>query len=224
MNFIRSKEKVDTSADKTKSESIIAVTVKQLSDYYREKSGRAISANLNGLLNHDYIGSVESVIDKRQNIYYPLVELDDNINEDQNQNISDDYKIKNLKNSSKFRNFSQYSRIALPKNCRSIPENWLIFEILGLAKYGTDLDNFSGRIADELNNSNNLKLLDKDGNRLTIKQFITEYEKDTSLIPYFRKDKINTFYNKTYGYIIYLGEDWQESYKKLWNQDIFRKF
>jgi hypothetical protein len=95
---------------------------------------------------------------------------------------------------------------------------------LGLAKYGIDLDNFSGCIADELNNNNNLKLLDKNGNRLTIKQFMIEYEKDTSLILYFRKSKFNTFYNKTFEYIIYLGEDWQETYKKLRNQDIFLKF
>ncbi|MGA9843470.1 MAG: sugar phosphate isomerase/epimerase family protein [Nitrososphaeraceae archaeon] len=230
LELFRSKEKVDTSADKTKSESIIAVTVKQLSDYYREKSGRAISAEnirkkfLNELLNHDYIGSVESVLDRRQNIYYPLVELDDNVEDENQDNNEDGAKIKNLKNSGKFRNFSQYSRITSPKNCRSIPENWLIFEILGLAKYGIDLDSFSGCIADELNNNNNLKLLDKDGNRLTIKEFTIEYEKDTSLIPYFRKGKVNTFCNKSYGYIIYLGEDWQEGYKKLRNQDIFLKF
>ena len=230
LELFRSKEKVDTSADKSKSESIIAVTVKQLCDYYREKSGRAISAEnirkkfLNELLNHDYIGSVESVLDRRQNIYYPLVELDDNVEDENQDNNDDDDKIKNLKNSSQFRNFQQYSRITSPKNCRSVPENWLIFEILGLAKYAIDLDSFSGCIADELNNSNNLKLLDKDGNRLTIKQFTIEYEKDTSLILYFGKGKFNNFYNKTFGYIIYLGEDWQEGYKKLWNQEIFLKF
>ena len=194
LELYRSKREVDTSEDKTKKESIIGVTTKELSDYHKQKTGRAISPEnisktfLNELLNHDYIGSVESVIDKRKNIYYPLFEPDDNIadkNHNSNNDSDDDQKIKNLKNSNQFHNFQQFSRLALPKNCRSVPKNWLIFEILSLAKYGIELDNFRGCIADELNNNNNLRLLDKDGNRLTVKQFITEYEKDASLILYF---------------------------------------
>jgi DNA polymerase elongation subunit (family B) len=229
----RSKNEPDISEDKSKKESIIAVTTKELSDYHKERTGRAISPEnisktiLNELLNHDYIGSVESVIDKRKNIYYPLVEPDYIIggeNHNSNNDSDHDEKIKNLKNSNRFHNFQQFSRLALPKNCRSVPKNWLIFEILSLAKYGIDLDNFRGCIVDELNNNNNLRLLDKDGNRLTVKQFITEYEKDASLILYFRQAKFKTFYSKIFGYIINLGEDWQESYKKLWNLDIFLKF
>jgi DNA polymerase elongation subunit (family B) len=229
----RSKNEPDISEDKSKKESIIAVTTKELSDYHKERTGRAISPEnisktfLNELLNHDYIGSVESVIDKRKNIYYPLVEPDYIIG-DENHNSNDDSdhdeKIKNLKNLNRFHNFQQFSRLALPKNCRSVPKNWLIFEILSLAKYGIDLDNFRGCIGDELNNNNNLRLLDKNGNRLTVKQFITEYEKDTSLILYFRQAEFKTFYSKIFGYIINLGENWQESYNKLWNLDIFLKF
>lgn len=49
-------------------------------------------------------------------------------------------------------------------------------------------------------------------------------KKDASLILYFRQAKFKTFYNKIFGYIIYLGEDWQQSYKKLRNSDIFLKF
>ena len=233
LELYRSKREVDTSEDKTKKESIISVTTKELSDYHKQKTGRVISPEnisktfLNELLNHDYIGSVESVIDKRKNIYYPLFEPDDNIahkNHNSNDDGDDDQKIKNLKNSNQFHNFQQFSRLALPKNCRSIPKNWLIFEILSLAKYGIDLNNFRGYIADELNNNNNLRLLDKDGNRLTVKQFITEYEKDASLILYFKNAKFNTICNKIFGCIISLGEDWHESYKKLWNSDKFFKF
>jgi hypothetical protein len=86
------------------------------------------------------------------------------------------------------------------------------------------LDNFKGCVADELNNNKNLQLLDKDGNRLTVKQFITQYEKDTSLIPYFRRPKFNTFYNKIFGHMVYLGENWKEECEKLRKQDIFHDF
>ncbi|MFZ0327343.1 MAG: hypothetical protein WBP64_13205 [Nitrososphaeraceae archaeon] len=51
-----------------------------------------------------------------------------------------------------------------------------------------------------MNQNEELKLVDKEGKRLTIKQFITEYEKDGSLIPYFRRAKIDTFYNKATRY------------------------
>ena len=205
LELYRLKREVDTSEDKTKKESIIGVTTKELSDYHKQKTGRAISPEnisktfLNELLNHDYIGSVESVIDKRKNIYYPLVESDDIIgdeNHNSNNDSDDDQKIKNLKNSNQFHNFQQFSRLALPKNCKSVPKNWLIFEILSLAKYGIELDNFRGCIADELNNNNNLRLLDKDGNRLTVKQFITEYEKDASLILYFNRPNLTLFATK----------------------------
>jgi hypothetical protein len=96
---------------------------------------------------------------------------------------------------------------------------------LNLAKYGIGLDNFKGCVADELNKTNsNLQLLDKDGNRLTVRQFITEYEKEASLIPYFKRPRFRINYKNSFGYIAYIGENWREDYKKLWNRGEFRNF
>ena len=83
-------------------------------------------------------------------------------------------KITKLSNSSSFDNFSHISQIRIPNNCTNIPENWLILTILGLARYRIDLDNFKGCIADELNQR--LKIIDRNGNRLTIRQFVSDYE------------------------------------------------
>ncbi len=176
--LLRSKKNKDRSSD-GKEETIIGVTTKQLSDFYKQQTGKAMSPEnirknfLEELENHNYIGSVKSVIDARQNIYYALIEFDDNIPQHQE---NDNDKMQKLQNSKQFHNFLQHAYIILPKNCKDIPKNWLIFEILGIMKYGTNLSKFRGCIADYLNQNEELKLVDKDGNRLTIKQFITEYE------------------------------------------------
>ena len=40
---------------------------------------------------------------------------------------------------------SDYPRIKLPRNYKDMPENWLIYEILTLAKYRIDISNGNGR-------------------------------------------------------------------------------
>jgi neutral trehalase len=64
-----------------KEENRIAVTTSQLCAYYKSETGRTITTNnmkqtyLNELLNKGYIDEEESVIDRRQNIYFPLIDL-----------------------------------------------------------------------------------------------------------------------------------------------------
>ena len=79
--LIRAKNKKDEKDGKE--EKIIAVTTKELADYYKEKTGKAISTDnlrktfLVELLNNDYIGELKSELDSRQFIYYPLMEFED---------------------------------------------------------------------------------------------------------------------------------------------------
>ena len=94
---------------------------------------------LEELENHNYIGSVKSVIDGRQNVYYALIEFDDNISQHEE---NDGDKMQKLRNPKQFHNFLQRQYIILPKNCRSIPENWLIFEVLSIMEYGTRPEQF----------------------------------------------------------------------------------
>lgn len=87
---------------------------------------------MNELLTNDIIGESPSEIDKRQKIYHPLIE------NDSTTELRDD-KITNISNMGQSYNFLQESKINLSKNCKKIPENWLVFEILGIAKYqGSD--------------------------------------------------------------------------------------
>jgi transposase len=107
-----------------------------------------------------YIDEEDSVLDKRQKIYYPLVELHDKIDEGREEQQE---KIRNCLTSDGVDNFMQYSKLIVPKNCTNIHENWLKFEILCLMKYPLQVEKFS--------------LLDKHDNELCICRFEKEYEK-----------------------------------------------
>jgi predicted transcriptional regulator len=209
-----------------KEEKLIAVTTKQISDYYKEKTAKAISSDnikkkfLNELISNDYIGEVESELDKRQYIYYPLIELDD-FEDQKHQDYKE--KITKLSNKNLFDNFLQYSKIILPKYCRNIPENWLIYEILSLAKHRIDLDHFEGCLADFLNQHENLQFLNKDDNRLTIREFISEYEKAQTLIRYFRTHEYSIFFNDQFHNLEYIGKVSSNISKKLSSLDKFDK-
>jgi hypothetical protein len=78
----RSKIEKDKSTDGKKEEAITGVTSKQLSDFIKLQTGKEMNPEnirknfLDELENHDYIGSVKSVIDGRQKVYYSIIELD----------------------------------------------------------------------------------------------------------------------------------------------------
>ncbi|HSF50489.1 MAG TPA: hypothetical protein VLA74_06990, partial [Nitrososphaeraceae archaeon] len=202
--LILSKNKKDEKDGKE--EKIIAVTTKELADYYKEKKGKAISTDnlrktfLVELLNNDYIGELKSELDARQFIYYPLMEFEDsevmkiNLKRESQENPD----ISKISNADQFDNYLHVSAIKLPKNCKNIPKDWLVYQILALARYRIDLDNFAGPLADYLNNHDNFQLLDSNGKRLKVKDFVTEYEKDFQLIRYFFKPEFSNYYSKIF--------------------------
>ncbi len=173
----------------------IAVTTKQLCEKFRQIYGKAITTNnlkktyLNELLNNGYIDEEDSVLDKRQKIYYPLVELPDKINEEREEQQE---KIRNCLTLDGVDNFMQYSKLILPKNCTNIYENWLKFEILGLLKYPLQVEKFS--------------LLDKHDNELCICRFEKEYEKTMKLSGYFSNPQNDNNLQKIFGDIKYSGK------------------
>ena len=73
------KTEVDKSADHKKEEEILAVTTRQLCDYYKKIKGKPIQTDnlkqvyLNELINEGIIDYTESKINAKQYIYYPLV-------------------------------------------------------------------------------------------------------------------------------------------------------
>jgi len=185
--------------NKEEQEKIKAVTTKELCASHKTKYNKPINTDslkktyLDELLNNGFIDSEPSILDKRQLIYYPIVEP---------QDYSDDKEFLKLSKSKSFDNFSQISRIRIPNNCRQIPKDWLIYTILGFANYRIDWSRFAGCIADELNEGSSLIIIDRHGNRMKVKEFTDEYERDCQLSQFFYKPHYSS---KVFGEIKYLG-------------------
>ena len=156
-----------------KEEEIIAVTTRQLCDYYKEINKKPISTDnlkhtyLNQLINEGIIDYTDSKINSRQNIYYPLV--------------TDLLSIESITDSID-KNSQQTSKI-YEKIIKNITETWLFSKIMGLVSYRLDLTNFAGPLLiDHLNNHEEFQFLDNnnyndntDVDRLTIRQFTKGY-------------------------------------------------
>jgi hypothetical protein len=228
-----SKSNPDTKDDKK--ELIIAVTSKELCDFYKKQKGRGITTDnlkkqyLNELLVNDVIGEAKSEIDGRQHIYYPLVELHDENEASEGLSASSDpAKITKLSNTNSFDNLLDTPRIKLSKNYKEIPQDWLIIHILGLANYRIDLTKIEGCLADFLNTTDEFGLLEikrSDESRLTVREFISKYESNPSIsIRYIFKNQFYEFDNKVFGKMIGICIIDRNDYKKLSNVPTFDNF
>jgi hypothetical protein len=218
-----------------KKEKTIAVTSKELCDFYKKQKGRGITTDnlkkqyLNELLVNDVIGEVQSEIDRRQYIYYPLVDLrDENETTEGLAASSESVKITKLSNTGSFDNLLYIPRIRLSKNYKEIPEDWLIIHILGLANYRIGLDKTKGCLADFLNTPDEFRLLETKGSnetRLTIKEFILKYESNPSIsIRYIFRSQFYEFNSKLFGRMIGICIIDRNDYKKLSNRLPFDNF
>jgi hypothetical protein len=220
-----SKSSPDSKDDKN--ERIVAVTSKELCDFYKKQKGRGITTDnlkkqyLNELLVNDVIGEAKSEIDGRQHIYYPLVDL-----RDEDEGLS--AKITKLSNESVFDNLLYVPRIKLSKNYKEIPVDWLIIHILGLANYRIGLSKIEGCLADFLNTSDELRLLEfkrSDESRLTVREFISKYESNPSIsIRYIFKSQFYEFDSKVFGKMTGICIIKGNKYKKLSNGSLFDNF
>lgn len=164
------KKQPDVSIDGSKQENIIAVTTRDLCEFYRQKTGKSINSDilkktyLNELVKNGIIEEEVSNINNKQYLYYPIIELE-----------SESESISFISKSGHFDEDLQHSRIILPENCKNIPEDWLVCEILGFLAYrnGNECNESNTRIQIE-----DIKLFDKDGNRDSIKEFCEKYEED----------------------------------------------
>jgi hypothetical protein len=117
--LVESKKKPDEKGELK--ENIIAVTTKELCEYYKVQTCKSTTTDamkkiyLNELLNNGYIDEEDSLIDKRQKIYHHIVDIPASID-------SDPEKISNYRNPDQFDNFMQLSKLILPKNFINIPE------------------------------------------------------------------------------------------------------
>ncbi|CAN5511570.1 hypothetical protein BH18THE2_BH18THE2_27650 [soil metagenome] len=235
--IFKSKKEPDKDKKGERQEKIIGVTSSELCTLYKKKRGRGINTDnlkkqyLNEMLANDLIGETVSEIDKRYHIYYPLVEIEEDSTKTQKERIT------KLSNDDTFDNFSYIPTIELSKKYKDIPDNWLIFQILGIAKHRIDIEHFKGCLADFVNKSEEFKLIEVrneyDGGsngssheiRLTIKQFITKYESNQATsIRYIFKGQFYNFYSKTFGNMIGICLFQPEKYKILSNETKFDDF
>jgi hypothetical protein len=162
------KTKTEVDSKDGKQEDRIAVTTKELCEYYKQRTGKSITTNnmkmtfLNELQNAGYIDCELSKIDNRKYIFWQVIDPPD-----------EGGIIKNHAESDAMDNNLRYSRINLPRNCRSIPENWLLSAILELREYPV--------------RANKFMLLGSDESSITIAEFIKDYENSSKLNNYFVK-------------------------------------
>jgi hypothetical protein len=109
------RSKLEQDKEEGHEEKRIAVTTKELCDYLKENEGKVVTTNnlkktyLNELLNNGYIDEEDSVIDKRQKIYYQLIEFPPHNKEIQGGE-ENQYKIKNYTTLDGVDNFSQNTK------------------------------------------------------------------------------------------------------------------
>ena len=166
-------------ADKSrKEEEIIAVTTRELCDFYKEIKKKPISTDnlkhtyLNQLINEGLIDYTGSKIDTRQNIYYPLVTA----------------KISITSITNPIDNYLPHSLPIYEKIITNITKEWISHEIVGLVRYRLDegtLEEFDHYINDperfQISDSNNSNcVLDEHEQKrdpliLNIDEFICKY-------------------------------------------------
>ena len=181
----KSKTKPDESPDGLKKEDRNAVTTKQISDYYKEKTGRTIAPDnvkntyLKELVTDGFIDYEISKMHGKKYIYYPLVEPD---------NFSTFYPIIDP-----ITQVSQESSNIYEKITSKMNETWLFYETMVLLSIRLDLAKIHEPLADYLNNhpefqilkeenANNDSQVEDTSKSLTIRQFTKEYVEQKSRI------------------------------------------
>ncbi|MGC2572218.1 MAG: hypothetical protein WA364_11960 [Candidatus Nitrosopolaris sp.] len=149
----------------SRQEKVIAVTTRQLCDYYKETIGRTITTDvmkkiyLDEFINNGLIDAIRSELDNRQNIYFPLVDTSIADNKDNNN----ESKITKLSSLTRLDNILQHSTITVSKNYDRTSENWLELQIFSLLKYRVEIGHFA--------------LFDQDGEQICPCKFIDDYQK-----------------------------------------------
>jgi hypothetical protein len=171
--------------------------IDQASQLPRYVTGRVINSDsvrktyINELENNGFIDEQDSTLDKRQKIYWPIVEIP------KEENIKEYRKIDDS------RNFLQHSPIIPSRNFKNVPENWLKLAISFLQNNRNELEDF--------------QLIDGNGDEMGIWQFVENYEKEASLILYFKKPKNCNYYSEIFGELTELYTPVQEDVNNCGN-------
>jgi integrase len=141
-----------------------------------QKTDKAITtANIQNtylieLENNGFIDKQDSAIDKRQKIYFPIMD------------ISKDEKIEKLFNEDSVNNFLQPNKITPSKYFKKIPENWLELEISDLKNYLVENDKF--------------QVIDENDDEISIPEFVKNYSKQLNLTKFFVDPEFSNNYSE----------------------------
>ena len=169
------------------------LTSREITDYYNERFGKDAGGKiytidnisktfLDELHNHNYLEKIQIPdYNKTAYFYYPLVEVEPVpvvvTAADSNAKMVEPSNSTNL---SKFDDKLHFERLVLPENCKEIPYNWLELQFM---------DDFDCRIDTE-----DIKISDKNGTRVPIKEWISNYESSQNLkLVHFFKTKQSQF-------------------------------
>ena len=183
-----------------KEEDIIAVTTRELCEFFKSKKGKPISTDnlkkvyVDELINNGIVDYTESKVHGgKQYIYYPIVEpLNFNSNNGEDQDNEDI--PSNESNLETFDQFLQHKSIIYENITTNMTDSWIISKIKGLVSYRMDLTNFQDELllVEYLNNQqqqqqDEFQLLDSSigydddivnsSRSLTIDRFIKDYTK-----------------------------------------------
>lgn len=150
--------KTEPESNDKKQEERIAVTTRELCEYYKEVRKKPITTDnlkhtyLNQLINEGIIDYTESKVHARQNIYYPLV--------------TESLPIESIMSS--IDKESQHSYTILEKITKNITEGWIFHEIIRLIHYRLDWKDLE--TIEDVKNSDKFELVEylKDAERFGI--------------------------------------------------------
>jgi hypothetical protein len=164
----------------------IALYTHELADYFKEIKDKSLTTDaikktyLTELKNNGLIDEFQSVVDKRKNGYYPIVDVKQF---DKSTGVE---KNKHYTNFDEFDNNLQFFKLKLSNNYNIIDENWLIIQILDLIKYG-------------IGQTNIFELLDEENKETCICQFCEKYNLSGNLNRYFQSNENCIYSSKAFG-------------------------
>jgi hypothetical protein len=171
----------DISSDGKKKETVFGLSNKEFCDYYKKKTGKILPTRnfretyIEEWYNNGLIEEVDSVINAKQKIYYPIVlptestekTIPDNDNDISIRNWLESC-IKRLGDSARSPIFLQPKPIVVQKNFREIPKSWLEMQLSAVLQWETQEGSWSDL-------SFIFQTYDENGSRICLCQFADRY-------------------------------------------------
>ncbi len=211
--LFKTKQTPDKNKDGDKEERVIALTTSEICKEYKLQTGKTISTNnlkktyIDEFIDNGIMEQETSVINAKQNIYYPIVDVSASSQVTTGYGEGDDEfkekeeKYKSISTLTSVDNDLRNISLILSKNCKDIPENWLELEISALFSYPLKDGSFA------LNNS--------EDKHICIQNFINDYQKSVSLSGQGFRPVFCNSDKEIFGKIKYLGVFSKEEHKSI---------